>query len=886
MEAGFLPAVGLCALVLLPGPAAMCRSLPLLSPISATQGPTQLEVVTVPWLGDPTNDHMVFAGGSLVLQGVAHVPGGCNITAATWDPGDGSGPQPVPFGNPRALELVHVYQGFDFQPYVATLSVTTDACGTAIDTFRVRVVPRRLEVDVNMAIDRGLWHLHKRQILSASGTVPTGYWAGQNRAADTASAVLAMEVNGHLESGDRGEDPYVETVARGLAHTFTELSRIDIGAQPAGDPDSNGNGFGLEVLEGARPVYIGGQVVDAIVASNTPFAVAPTGIAPGVQGRYYLGIVRDLMDAYAWGQVDSGPRRGGWRYDWNSDADNSASQWWAIGGLALERVLGTPVAQFVKDENLNHWIPTTQDFDGSNTGVDGLFGYRFAGEIVDALGMNTTPSGLVQMILDGETSSSARFVAAQRFMLRNWAVLIGRDRIYGMFAIAKAMRLAVPEPIILMDGTFDWYGSDTTPPPPDPPDPIDGLARRLVNTQQADGSWDDGRWVFDDLATAWAIVILSPTILQLPPRAICEMDPEVTAVDVEIRFDGSQSSHLDPARQIVSWQWDFEDDGLFDASGERVTHSYPVIGTYNTRLRVTDDNDPPLTHDSTCVVNIIVPPIPPDADPGGPYVFCIGTNEPFILDGTASSDPDGRIVTYGWEFTPQPGDASFDDSPDPAVNVTGIFSALGPGFYDVGLRVVDNDNQTDTDFTTVVVRAQPPCPPPGNPFMPFCLAEDPEDAPCPCGNNGAPGNGCANSSFPGGANLSASGSPSIAQDTIRLTVVDQHPGSLSLFLQATGQTDPGRFGDGLRCISGLRRLYIVKNMHASSVFAPSWMSIPSINDPNSRVAERSAALGDVILPATRRGYQVYYRDPDPNFCPPPEGRGFNITNGVWILWGP
>jgi hypothetical protein len=285
------------------------------------------------------------------------------------------------------------------------------------------------------------------------------------------------------------------------------------------------------------------------------------------------------------------------------------------------------------------------------------------------------------------------------------------------------------------------------------------------------------------------------------------------------------------------------------------------------------------------VVSIIVPPIPPDADPGGPYVFCIGVNEPFILDGTGSSDPDGHIVSYAWEFSPQPGDNSFDDSPYPAVNVTAVFTALGPGFYDVGLRVVDNDNFVDTDFTTVVVRNQGPCPPAGIPFFPFCVS-DPNGVPCPCGNNGAPGNGCANSTFPGGANLSGSGNPSLAQDTVLLTVVDQYPGSLSIFLQAIGQITPVSFGDGLRCITGLKRIYLVKNTHATTVSAPSWMSIPSTSDPMCRVSERSTTLGDPIPPGGRRGYQVYYRDPDPTFCPPPMGKNFNITNGVWVLWGP
>src|SRR5262245_232603 len=101
------------------------------------------EVVAVPWLGDPAQQHEVFDGGSLTLQAVATLQAGCTINTATWDPGDGTGPVTIGFSNPRVLELVHVYNGIDFQPYTATVLVST-TCGDVSDTFRVIVVPRTL----------------------------------------------------------------------------------------------------------------------------------------------------------------------------------------------------------------------------------------------------------------------------------------------------------------------------------------------------------------------------------------------------------------------------------------------------------------------------------------------------------------------------------------------------------------------------------------------------------------------------------------------------------------------------------------------------------------------------------------------------------------------
>ena len=111
---------------------------------------------------------------------------------------------------------------------------------------------------------------------------------------------------------------------------------------------------------------------------------------------------------YWWGQADNwwsgydfGGWRGGWHYGWQSDADNSTAQWGAITGLA-GAVWGIPVPEFVKSENLNHWLKFSQNY--------GSYGY--GGYWNGALGysnyscawsncMAETPSGLVQMVFDG-----------------------------------------------------------------------------------------------------------------------------------------------------------------------------------------------------------------------------------------------------------------------------------------------------------------------------------------------------------------------------------------------------------------------------------------------------------------------------------------------------
>ena len=50
-----------------------------------------------------------------------------------------------------------------------------------------------------------------------------GYWAFDSyHAGATASAIQAFEVHGHLETSDPTEDPYVETVRRGMNYLSTD----------------------------------------------------------------------------------------------------------------------------------------------------------------------------------------------------------------------------------------------------------------------------------------------------------------------------------------------------------------------------------------------------------------------------------------------------------------------------------------------------------------------------------------------------------------------------------------------------------------------------------------------------------------------------------------
>jgi PKD domain len=668
---------------------------------------------TVPWLAsNPLIPHDTVSGASHTLKGTSDVAG--PTIEYTWKFGDGS-PDfvgTVTTANRYNLEAVRAYAGPVGTAFTASLIVKDTSTGES-DTANYYVIirPTSLDVEINMAIDRGLWYLHK-SLRRDAYFAGSGDWApgivGSSYYATTPANVNAFEVSGHLETGN-AENPYVETVARGLKGTFHFLTThaVTVQTNPIGaglNPDSNGNGYGVVVSQG-DPYYQGGIFMDAIVASGTPNTVTTTGPAgaganPGISGRTYKAIVQDMVDEYAWAQWD-GTEGGGWRYSSNTFPDNSANQWAAIGMIAAERVFGCTTPAWVKQHNKT-WLTYSQDTTGADSGV---FGYVGPSPIWGPY--NTTPSGMVQMVWNGIGRGNSQWDRTETFMRANFCNTGGafaalRDTYYGMFSFTKSMLLhdsngdGVAEPIALLGGNLDWFHAEASK-----GDACDGVARTLVSDQNPAGYWtghnpSSSKYPFE---TAQAIIMLNQAVVELNPVAVAQALPDPGVVGQTINLLGNTSFHLDPARTIIKWEWDLDNNGTFETLGVNVSRSFPALGNYTVRLRVTDDGTPAKTDVTT--VHITLPPVGPTASAGGPYVFC-PQSKPWFLDGTGSVNPDegqhegmlpgDTIVEYAWELD---GDNDFNDAFGPSPDVTAFLEALGPGSRNIQLRVKD---RTGTSF--------------------------------------------------------------------------------------------------------------------------------------------------------------------------------------------
>ena len=85
------------------------------------------------------------------------------------------------------------------------------------------------------------------------------------------------------------------------------------------------------------------------------------------------------------------------------------------------------------------------------------------------------------------------------------------------------------------------------------------------------------------------------------PTAVIQVKKTTINPDEELRFDGSGSHDDFTAPSNLTYEWDFEDDGTFDAIGPIVDHSYSTGGNKTVRLRVTDDGSSPNGSRTTLV---------------------------------------------------------------------------------------------------------------------------------------------------------------------------------------------------------------------------------------------------------------------------------------------
>jgi PKD repeat protein len=191
------------------------------------------------------------------------------------------------------------------------------------------------------------------------------------------------------------------------------------------------------------------------------------------------------------------------------------------------------------------------------------------------------------------------------------------------------------------------------------------------------------------------MVLLSVIFMAVPlnvaanesPVAIVYPKYQEVEVGEEAWFTGNSS--YDPDGYVIYYSWHFGDGET--ANGSTVTHIYSSPGTYVVWLYIYDNENGTASDSGEVTVLYNDTTNEPPVAEANPYYQEVSVGEDAWLYGGNSYDPDGKIVSYEWDFG--------DGSSGSGMNISHAYTS--PGMYYVVLTVTDDDGATDTD--TVIV---------------------------------------------------------------------------------------------------------------------------------------------------------------------------------------
>ncbi|MFO1428573.1 MAG: PKD domain-containing protein [Candidatus Competibacteraceae bacterium] len=192
------------------------------------------------------------------------------------------------------------------------------------------------------------------------------------------------------------------------------------------------------------------------------------------------------------------------------------------------------------------------------------------------------------------------------------------------------------------------------------------------------------------------------TTSNIPPVAEAGADQTVkTGALVTLDGSGSRDYNGDPL--TYRWTWAEQPQGssavLSDPTTVKPTFTATVAGDYIISLVVNDGKDD--SSPDTVTVSAASGNAPPVANAGPAQTVKVGAR--VTLDGSASSDADGDLLTYHWTLTSKPANSTAG-----LANATGAkpsFTADLEGAYEATLVV--NDGQVDSSPAGVTIVATP-----------------------------------------------------------------------------------------------------------------------------------------------------------------------------------
>ncbi len=178
----------------------------------------------------------------------------------------------------------------------------------------------------------------------------------------------------------------------------------------------------------------------------------------------------------------------------------------------------------------------------------------------------------------------------------------------------------------------------------------------------------------------------------IAPIAVATANPTAGVAPLTVTFTGTASS--DPDGFITSYAWSFSDGSV--ATGATVTKTLTTAGNWLATLKVTDNSG--LSSSAGVVVSVSapVPNLPPvasfTATPSSGYGPLT-----VAFDASSSSDPDGTIATYAWNYG--------DGTTGTGKTTSHVYTALGT--FTSLLTVTDNKGLKSSVSIPIAVLQDP-----------------------------------------------------------------------------------------------------------------------------------------------------------------------------------
>lgn len=159
------------------------------------------------------------------------------------------------------------------------------------------------------------------------------------------------------------------------------------------------------------------------------------------------------------------------------------------------------------------------------------------------------------------------------------------------------------------------------------------------------------------------------------------------------------SSASDSDGSIVNYEWDLDGDGEYGrvtGTSSSTTFTYTAPGTYNARLKVTDNSGTSVIS-SPITISVSSSTNQPPAIESMIADLREGPGPLKVTFNLSANDPDGTIVKYEWDFD---GNGTIDEATN---NASLSFVYTNPGTYTARVKATDNSGATALSEIDILV---------------------------------------------------------------------------------------------------------------------------------------------------------------------------------------